>query len=145
MEYSSFMKRVVSYAEAHSKDPSTKVGCIILNTDGNVISECCNSMPFGIDGEVEERWQRPLKYKFVEHAERNCLYDCCKRGEKTDGATAIITSFCCGDCARGLIQAGIKTIVSPSPDLTHERWGNEWTLAMALLKEANITVIHDCF
>lgn len=62
---------------------------------------------------IDERWhQRPEKYLWVEHAERNAVYNAARLGLSTIGATAYITyGTPCSDCARALIQAGVKEVV----------------------------------
>lgn len=77
-----------------------------------------------------KRWSRPEKYNWVEHAERNAIYAAAREGVRLDGATMYITaedaktgamrrSFPCNDCARAIIQVGIKTVVWPEG-------GSEW-------------------
>ena len=118
---------------------TTKVGCIIVK-DGVVLSSACNKMAEGVI-DIPYRRRRPDKYKYVEHAERNCLYDCCRRGVKTEGAEAHMTLFCCVDGARGLIQAGVVKVVCPEPDWADERWGEDWGVARMMLIEAGVTLV----
>jgi dCMP deaminase len=59
------------------------------------------------------RWARPLKYQFVEHAERNAIFNAARIGVKTEGCWAFMNFMPtpCADCARALIQAGIVKII----------------------------------
>ena len=125
------------FADKYSDDPGTKVGCTLLNRDGHVVMKACNRFPRG----VIPRLERPEeKRAFIEHAERNGLYECCRQGVSTHGCTAVLTLFCCAECARGLIQAGVARVVSPRPDFDHERWGVSWAQAQRMLQEANVAV-----
>ncbi len=58
-----------------SKDPSTKVGCVIVNDDNVILSTGFNGFPRGIEEDWKDRWKRPEKYHWVEHAERNAIFN----------------------------------------------------------------------
>jgi dCMP deaminase len=48
--------------------------------------------------------------------------------------------FCCSDCARGIIQSGIKRVVAPTPDVDHEKWGEHFKAAIRMLEEAKVEI-----
>jgi len=50
------------------------------------------------------------------------------------------TMFPCADCARAIIQCGIKKIISPTPDVNHEKWGEHFKAAMVMLEEAKVEI-----
>ena len=128
------------YADAHSGDPATRVGALLLRPDGALIISACNTMPRGVQ-QLPTRWERPEKYRFVEHAERNAIYACARLGLKTQGSTAVLTLFCCTECARGMIQAGVERVVAPRPDLQCGRWGTDWLSAREILDEAGVEIL----
>ncbi len=129
-------------AELFSKDPSTKVGCIMLAPGSlQVLSLGYNGMPRGIDERRPERWERPIKYRYVEHAERNCIYNACRHGTPLEGAVAVVTLFPCVDCARALIQSGVRQLVSVQPDPDCARWGDDHRFALDLLTEAGMSLL----
>lgn len=119
-----------------SKDPSTKVGCVLVDKDNTVLATGFNGFPRGVDEEyevmtpvdgypqivysekklIEDRWARPAKYSWIEHAERNAIYNAARKGVKIAGARAYLNwePQPCADCCRGLIQAGITEIVGPN-------------------------------
>jgi dCMP deaminase len=146
-----------------SKDPSTKVGCILVNPESQVVvSTGFNGMPRGIeeynvveeaghhgrpfmqaDGLHKERWARPEKYQWVEHAERNAIYNAARFGQPTLGCIAYMNfdpSCICTSCARAMIQAGIVEIVGPDRPFPGkgEQWEDDLLLAQAMLVEAGI-------
>ena len=90
-----------------SKDDSTRVGAIIVTSDGDPISFGFNGFPRGVE-ELPERHERPDKYDFSEHAERNAIY--LSRRDLRD-TVMFVTHFPCPDCTRAIIQSGIKTLV----------------------------------
>lgn len=137
-----FYKLAKFQADLFSKDPSTKVGCIILAPDSLQILSCgYNGLPRNVNESHPERWMRPLKLKWCEHSERNALYNACRSGTKLDGGIAIVTLYPCADCARGLIQSGIKTIVVPEPDWEDSNWGDHFKISRVMFDEANVDVI----
>jgi len=101
----------IAYLEAQkSTNPSTQNGAILVDDKGNVILSAVNSFPDGVT-ETEERQNRPLRYKFSVHSERNVLYLAARLGIKTEGLLMVCPWAACTDCAQGIIQAGIKRLV----------------------------------
>lgn len=98
-----------------SKDNRTKIGAVLVK-DKRVISEGYNGLPMGVCDCKEERYQRPEKYFFFEHAERNSIYSCARVGVSTVGSVMYTQGVPCADCARACIQAGVTTIV------VHKQW-----------------------
>lgn len=129
-------------AHLFSKDPSTKVGALFLAPKSfEILSAGYNGMPRGIDENRPERWERPLKYKLVEHAERNGMFNANRRGIALEGAIAIVCLFPCHDCARGLIQSGVSAVVTAEPKLSDDRWDESFAVSRELLLEAGIELI----
>lgn len=94
-----------------SKDPRTKIGAIIVGPDNEIRSSGYNGFPRGCDDDVEERYVHPEKYYWFEHAERNAIYNAARIGVSTRGCTLYTQAIPCADCARAIIQSGIKKIV----------------------------------
>lgn len=127
---------------SRSKDRSTKVGAVIYNLENSIpLSNGYNGFPRGVDDKVEYRHTRPLKYSYTEHAERNAIYNCARMGIKTEGATIFVTLFPCDECARAIIQSGLKSIVFDKnivvPELL-ERWDTKFQMSYEMLEEAGI-------
>lgn len=94
-----------------SKDRDTKLGCVIVGKDKEVRSMGYNGFVRGANDEVACRYERPEKYHWFEHAERNAIYNAARCGTPLDGCTAYIGLCPCIECTRALIQVGIKEIV----------------------------------
>ena len=94
-----------------SKDPHTQVGAIIVGPDNSIRSTGYNSFPRGIKDDVAERLERPEKYLWMEHADRNAIYAAAKIGVPLEGCRMYLTIPPCMDCARAIIQAGITKII----------------------------------
>jgi dCMP deaminase len=101
---------LVDVIKQKSKDPDTKVGCIIVGKDHEIRTTGFNGFARGVDEHQQERWVRPEKYFWVEHAERNAIYNAVRCGVSLEGCTAYIEIFPCIECAKALIQSGIKII-----------------------------------
>src|SRR5687767_12861962 len=95
-----------------SKDQSRKIGCVIVGDRQTLLSQGWNGFPRGVDDNVAERHQRPEKYTWVAHAEANAIYNAAANGIRVSGATIYSTLFPCVDCAKGIIQSGIKRLVT---------------------------------
>lgn len=122
-----------------SKDPSTKVGAVIVSPSQHIVTTGYNGMPSGV-ANTEERWTRPKKYLFVQHAERNAIYQAAKYGRSLEGCTLYTTVFPCSDCMGGIVQVKIKKVVTPQlPDL--DRWKESWEVATEMANEAGIEII----
>jgi len=128
-----FLKWVEEIAKS-SNDPITKVGAIILTIDLQVIKAYNYSL-----GLIKpERFIRPEKYNYFEHAERNAIYEAAKNGIKLDGGTMFTHNMPCINCARAVIQSGITTVVCY--ERYSERWGESQAKAEELLTECNIQI-----
>lgn len=125
-----------------SKDPSTKVGAIILGPKGEGGPWGYNGAPRGCKADEDHRIEtRPEKYMWVEHAERNAIYTAARTGFRTVGATMYITHAPCMDCARAIVQAGIKKVVFPEPDAEFlSRWEDQYRKARLLFNECQLQV-----
>ena len=134
-----FMNLAETVSE-RSKDRSTKVGCVIVGPDNEIRSTGYNSFPRGIDDDNEARHQRPEKYIWTEHAERNAIYNAARVGIPLKGCRAYLPWFPCMDCARGLVQVGIAEMIAVQPDLSDPRWGEDFKRVGTLMQEAGVTV-----
>ena len=138
-EYFMGMARFVA---TKSKDQSVKVGMVIVGPDHEVRSTGYNGFARGIDETDQSRWERPIKYQWVEHAERNAIYNAARMGTPTNGCTAYLESPPCTDCGRAIIQAGIKEIVvtTKNPFAARKDWAASIKFAVDMLEEAGVTV-----
>jgi dCMP deaminase len=123
-----------------SKDRSRGVGCVIVGGKREVRAIGYNGFPRGIDDTDDLRHERPAKYLWTEHAERNAIYNAARIGVRLEGCTAYVPWFPCTDCARSLIQAGINELVAYEPDFDDPKWGDDFQIARRMLYEAKVAV-----
>ena len=136
-----WLRLAFAAAAEHSHDPSTQNGAILVPTGAAYAAVAANEFPANIF-RTPERLTRPAKYRWIEHAERNAIYAAAKMGTKTAGATLYCCWFACPECARGIIQAGIKEVVGHvlPRSLTPLRWEPEVALGEAMLREAGVSM-----
>lgn len=126
-----------------SKDRNTGVGAVIVTEDNTDLVRGYNGFPRGANDDVDERHERPAKYNWSEHAERNAIYKAALEGIRTKGCKIYVNRFPCVECSRAIIQSGIKKLVVPNkPDLTHHKWGKSWETAIEMLEECGVEIVY---
>ena len=137
-------KRYLNLAKevsAWSKDPSRKIGAVAVGSKGQILSQGYNGFPRGIDDTIMRYETRELKYKYVVHAEMNVIYNATFSGVSLDGATLYVYGLpVCSECAKGIIQVGIKEVhvfVDQSIDI---KWLESWDLTRSMFDEAGVKV-----
>lgn len=161
VEYTNWVNYFLDIAEVvskKSKDPSTKIGVVIVGPNDEIRSTGFNGFPRGVrdknvmlgqDGRsarqinemVDERYERPTKYQYTEHGERNSIFHAARHGTALDGCTMFINSYPipCTDCTRAVIQAGIKKVIGTDtyvPKGSH--WEEDMKHAKRMLLEAGV-------
>lgn len=123
-----------------SKDPSTKIGAIAIGDHGQVLSQGYNGFPRGINDDTFRLTVREVKYKYIVHAEMNAIYNASFNGVSLAGSTMYVHGLpCCSDCAKGLIQVGVKRIVMGVKDIP-EKWQESWQLSKSMFEEAEVEI-----
>ena len=118
-----------------SKDRSRKVGAVIVDSENNLIQIGWNGFPRGINDDVETRHQRPEKYHWTEHAERNAINNAAAMGNSTAGCKIYLPWFPCVGCARSIIQAKITEVISYEPDWNDLTYGFEFAITKEMFEE----------
>jgi len=113
LKWDEYFMGIALLSAKRSKDPSTQVGACIVDGDHKVVSIGYNGMPTGID-ESKIPWGHgeglDSKYLYVCHAEFNAILNT-RNGLTLKGCTLYVTLFPCNECAKAIIQAGIKEVV----------------------------------
>lgn len=127
-----------------SRDPSTKVGAVVIDSDANILSTAFNGFPRGVIDSQERYAQREIKLSLTAHAEANAIAQAARTGAKLFGSTLIVTAlYPCSNCAKLIIQSGIKKVYAPKMDATksNQQWFFEKEIAELLFLESGIEVI----
>ena len=135
---------LAKHISTYSKDPSTKVGAIIVDDNHLVVGMGYNGFPRGVEDTEERLNDREQKYAMVVHAEANAIL---MAGGRCKGTTLYVyPSFVlppiCNECAKLVIQSGIREVVGYEPDLNDERakrWAKSIGVSQQMCKEAGVT------
>lgn len=131
--------KICEIVALRSKDTSMKVGCVIVGTGHEILSTGYNSFPRGLNDYVKSRYERPEKYYWFEHAERNAIYNSARHGIKLLDSTIYISLFPCPDCARAIVSVGCSKVVVKASNIP-ERWQYAMGKSRELLIEAGIEI-----
>lgn len=136
--WTSYFMDMAALVASASKDPNTKVGCVVVSEDKVVVATGYNGLPRGVTDDPA-RMERPAKYLWTSHAEENAVAQAARVGAKLKGGTAYVTHHPCSRCARSLIQAGITTVIVGDGHTSMPL--EEFDVASIMFKEAGVEVI----
>lgn len=114
ISWDEYFMGVAMLAAQRSKDPSTQVGACIVSPDNKILSIGYNGLPIGCSDE-DFPWEKDddtpdhCKYYYSTHSELNAILN--YRGGSLEGSKIYVTLFPCNECAKAIIQAGIKTLI----------------------------------
>ncbi len=148
ISWNSYFIGLAAISSFRSKDPSTQIGACIVQDDSPVAIGY-NGFPRGCSDD-EFPWDREAdgecntKYPYVEHAERNAIYNAARRGISLNGATLYLYShkgyYPCSDCTRAIIQSGIKKVIM-SHGISDNTDKYNWTSTKKMLKASDVKVV----
>ena len=145
MNWTEYFLNIAEQVKLKSKDQSTQIGAVIVGEDKEVLSTGYNSFPRGLDDSLQERQERPEKYFWMEHAERNAIYNAARIGVSLKNSTIYLTSgLPCMDCARGIVNSGIKIVYCKQVCTTKnkDKWEESQQKSLELLGECGVDVIY---
>lgn len=151
MNWDEFYYEMMRTIRKKSKDESTKVAAVIVGENNEVRSIGFNGLPRGVNDDKERHperhFERPEKYYWYEHGERNAIFNAARVGTPIEGCKLYVTGYPCTDCARAIIQSGIVEVIIAdfdSPEFL-ERWKEKIEKSLTMFKEAGVEYrfIHD--
>lgn len=137
-----FFLGLAEYYSTMSKDPSTKVGAVIVDTKNRVVGMGYNGFPRGVSDTPERLNDRTWKYPLVVHAEVNAIINA---GHRTEGCRIYVTPTmmwpnACPDCAKALVQAGIVECIGWQNDnIDKTRWKEMQKFTKVLFDEGGVS------
>ena len=145
MDFDSYFIAIADAVRSKSKDLSSKVGAVIVGPERQIVSTGFNGFPRGIDEKDKSRWDREIKYLYIEHAERNAIYNAARHGIPLRGCSIYLVGFGpptvpCTECAKAIIQSGIVRVVGFAAREASRFWVEDLLFASSLLTEAGIIV-----
>lgn len=134
-----YFMSLASVIKTRSKDPNTQVGCVIVGPNNEIRTTGYNALPFNVLNKPE-RFERPEKYKWTEHAERNAIYLAARIGTSVAGCRIYQPGLPCIDCARAIVQAGIVEVIHADVPWGSSTVGPDYDFVKELLYEAGVKI-----
>ena len=138
ISWDEYFMGVAMLAGQRSKDPNTQVGACIVSDDNKILSIGYNGMPLGCDDD-DFSWNRNReednKYFYIVHSELNAILN--YRGGSLEGSKIYVTLFPCNECAKAIIQSGIKEVIYWRDDYKDTR---EVQASKRLFQTAGVTI-----
>ena len=129
-----------------SKDPSRRIGAVAIGENRRILSTGYNGFPSDIEDSVERLRDREEKYKYVIHAEKNCIYNACLNGISLQGASLYVWGLpVCSECAKGVIQVGISKVYYghvTDDEYDDAYWTKSFRITQSMFDEVGIEVFH---
>lgn len=123
-----------------SKDPSTKIGAVIVGDKGQILSQGYNGFPRGVHDDESRLNDKELKYKYTVHGEMNAIFNASLNGICLNGAVMYVYGLpVCHECAKGIIQVGIKHVVMWVEKKISDKWSESWYQTRKMLEESGVT------
>lgn len=129
---------LAEFVATWSKDPSTQVGAVIIDERRNVCGLGYNGFPRGVEDTAERYQDRETKYAMIVHSEANAILNA---ERSVRGGVLYCTKFPCTACAKLIIQAGIKRVITPEISETNAmdiRWAKDTLISQLMLFEAGV-------
>ena len=125
-----------------SKDPNTQVGAVVVGSKRQILSTGYNGFPRAIRDTAKRLNDRETKLKLVVHAEMNAIFNATYNGVSLDGSTIFVYGLpICSDCAKGIIQVGIKKVVIQADSISiRPQWKESWDMSAEMFREAGVQV-----
>ena len=142
MKWDEYFINIAEQVKLKSKDRKTQIGVVVVGKDNEIVSTGYNSFPRGINDDISERQERPEKYFWFEHAERNAIYNAARIGVSTLGTTMYMTcGMSCSDCARAIINSGVsKIVLRKGKGAKGDKWNESSIRSIQMFKEAGVIV-----
>ncbi|SER84591.1 dCMP deaminase [Tranquillimonas rosea] len=125
-----------------SEDRDFHVGAVIVGAGHEVRASGYNGLPRGVSDADDARFDRATGEKFfwIEHAERNAIYNAARAGTALEGCTIYVNRFPCADCARAIIQSGIVRVVAPPRPENDGALDHSFAVSEQMLVEAGVDI-----
>jgi dCMP deaminase len=125
-------------AAAGSPNRIRQVGAVLVTQDLTEITSC-NTFPAGVR-DLAERHEGDGRFVWMEHAERHAIFEAARRGLATGGGHLTTTFFPCIDCARAIVDSGIKCLDTPAPAFSDPVWGPSFERSQIILQEGGVEI-----
>ena len=144
MNYRNLMQHAYQYGEANSHDTSTKLGALLVNpVSGHIKMKGANRYLSGAMANDPQNHERPRKYAYIEHAERDVLYQCFNDVSTNPACLIMVAPWaCCADCARAIVYSGVTLLVvhKQACEKAPDRWKESIEFGWDILAKQSVAV-----
>lgn len=135
-----YLNQAEFIANNYSKDPSTKVGAVIVSKNNSILSQGWNGFARGVKDYEFRLNDRAIKYTLIVHGEANAIYNASREGiSLLDSSIYLYALPPCSHCANAIVQCGIKNVyIRLKEDLDMKRWEESWALSKLIFDEAGV-------
>ena len=140
MNWNEYFFSLCDTVKQKSKDPSTKVGCVVATQDNRILSVGFNGFPSGVKDLSDRYSDRDVKYMMVVHAEANAITTAARLGTSLLNAVLYVPWMPCHECTKLIIQAGITKLVigDYTADGLDDRWSTSWKYSLIMFNESGV-------
>ncbi len=140
INWDNYFMSMVYLVAMKSKDKNTHIGSVIVGPDNEIKSTGYNSFVRRLDDSVLERQEKPEKYYWFEHAERNAIYNATLIGTSLKGCKMYTNGVPCMDCGRGIVQSGIEEVIVDKvwSQNNGERWAEHGKRTIQMFEETGV-------
>ena len=140
VDWDDYFMSLVYLVASKSKDERTHIGAAIIGPDKELKSTGYNSFVRRLNDNIPERQEKPEKFYWIEHAERNAIYNATLIGTSLNGCKMYTNGIPCMDCARGIVQSGILEVIVDKEwnEDNSERWAEHAKRTIQMFKETGV-------
>ena len=117
-----------------------QVGAAIVFSGSSDTLAACNTFPDGV-ADLDWRHEGDGRFVWMEHAERNAIFQAARLGKALAGASIATTFFPCIDCARAIVQSGFACVATPAPAYDDPVWGEAFARSKIILEEGGVEIV----
>ncbi len=135
---------LVDVVASWSEDTSRKIGAVIVGPSNEIRATGFNGLPRGVCAGDAERHSKEdgEKYYWYEHAERNAIFNAARIGVPLEGCIIYANLFPCADCARAIVQSGLKALKTYTPPESDPTYQRSFLVSKALLEEGGVELVY---
>ncbi len=137
-----YFMAMVYLVASKSKDKRAHIGAVVVGPQNEIRSTGYNGFVRGLNDSVPERYEKPEKFFWFEHAERNAIYNASRNGVTLEECKMYTNGIPCSDCARGIIQSGVKEIIVDREwdDDKSEKWMEHAERSLQMFEETGVRI-----
>lgn len=141
-DWPTYFMQMCALVATKSKDPSTKIGTVIVGPANEIRSTGYNGPPRGLNDNDPTIYQRPKKYVYFAHSERNAIYNAARVGIPLENCLLYTLGVPCSGCAVAIINSGIKSVTVSTEwnKLIGDKWIEEALHTSIMFKQCGVIV-----